>query len=667
MAETYTIEQIGQRVRQRKPEAFGGFSDTQIGERMIQRSPELKSLVAQPKPVETPEKQGLLSRAGSFIAKDVFGGVKEDTNLLGDIFRGTVGSRGLSGVAQLPGKVIGQSGLSKDQVALSQSLGGLSEQTTKLIKSLRTITDPQRKQQLQNLVQSNLQTLKQGGQDVSALEKEVLTPRETIATTLGAGLTALTGSGSTLTGAARSALGKTSVGTLSKFPKLVPGVEKALTVGKGVVPRAVEQAGIGAGFTASENIRAGRDIGENVGTGALVGAALPFGGLGASKIGSKVAPARNKLAQRYIDSLIKPLLRDFSYGKNPGKRIATEGITFNSLEDGVIKVAQRKSEVGSEIDQAVNNFIYKNKPTDISHVIKPIEEEIVKLSKSPRTNQNAIKRLVDVRDDLLGVSDGVITKDLSNMTLPEIVQFKKDVGALTKFTGNASDDAVYNKALKRVYGMTKEEANKINPRLKELNERYADLLTAENAIKYRDKIASRQNIISYPSKTVTGLLAGGGVVTLNPALIVAAVLNVGVEKALSSSAFKTRLAKWLATSTAKERNTIIRDVPVMKNIFDRIFGEEKSALNFKNTIQKTDNKPSYVQIRGLLDSFDQSEGRLLLPEGKPPVNSIVLPAQLRDFGRSSVKGVDAPKTFGKDVSTGRFKRVFTGEKPFNKK
>ena len=75
------------------------------------------------------------------------------------------------------------------------------------------------------------------------------------------------------------------------------------------------------------------------------------------------------------------------------------------------------------------------------------------------------------------------------------------MGNLTKWTGNLSDDQIINKALKQVYGSVKEQMingakslNKdIGQRLERLNEKYADLTSAEIATKYRDKIIQRQN------------------------------------------------------------------------------------------------------------------------------------------------------------------------------
>lgn len=46
MAQTYSIEELGRRVRASDPQTFSGFSDQQIGERILQRKPELQSMVS---------------------------------------------------------------------------------------------------------------------------------------------------------------------------------------------------------------------------------------------------------------------------------------------------------------------------------------------------------------------------------------------------------------------------------------------------------------------------------------------------------------------------------------------------------------------------------------------------------------------------------------------
>jgi hypothetical protein len=538
----------------------------------------------EPQKSQSQEKPSLLKRASSFIKKDVFGGgVTIDTNLAGDIFRSTLGSRGLAGVAQLPGKVIGQAGTIKEQTELSESLGGLSDLTNKLIKNLDKVTDDDAKNKMLAIINSNLETLGAGKEQQDITQKNILSPKDTISTSANAALTALSGSGSVAKGIAMKGAKALPVGS-----GLASNIYKASTVGKSVIPRALEMGAISAGFSASENIRKGENALNNTGLSFGVGMAFPFAGTATSKVVQSLPGQKLKMAEKVVNSLIKPLLKDFSYGKNPGRGVATEGIVFNSLEEGAVKIGDRLKLIGSQMDKIANSK--KGEIIDISDVLSPIDKAIAEAQKTPRTNSALISRLQDAKDDLMGVvrdetGEVVFQKDLSNMTFQEVLDFKRTVGDITKFTGNASDDKLANTALKSVYGGAKTAVNKAAPEMAGLNERWANLKSAEIAIKYRDKIEARQNLISLAPKLLGGGLGSFGIVTMNPAAIGAALLSYGADTLFSSSAFKTRLAKWLAKSSKEERDELIRNAPVIKNILDKIFGKDTDKTSEKEILE----------------------------------------------------------------------------------
>lgn len=52
---TFTVEQIGQRAKERNPQKLQGFSDLEIGQRLVERNPQLKALVPKDKP-DVPKK-----------------------------------------------------------------------------------------------------------------------------------------------------------------------------------------------------------------------------------------------------------------------------------------------------------------------------------------------------------------------------------------------------------------------------------------------------------------------------------------------------------------------------------------------------------------------------------------------------------------------------------
>jgi hypothetical protein len=556
---------------------------------------------AQPE-TKTEEKPGFFKRTASFIAKDIFGGgdKSEGQGKAGEfgktLFRSTVGSEGLAGVAQMPGKVIGQSGLSKDKKALDESRAGLADQTTALIKLIREVEDPERKARLQTMVDSNLETLGMAQGAEKELEEQTLTPRDTISTSANAALFGALGTGKKVSSLAIQGAKALPVGS-----KAASSINKAATVGNKVIPRAIEQGAISTGFSMSSNIRDSRPLMENAAGSFAFGMALPFAGTAASKVNAAIPGARLKASERIVNSLIKPLLKDFSYGKNPGRGVAREGLVFNNLEEGFVKISERLNSIGKQMDSVAQT--HKNEVLDLSGALNPIDEAIARANFAPRVNANLISRLEDAKKDLLQMTTDlsgaeVAGRDLSNMTFKEALEFKRLIGDITKFTGNASDDALVNSSLKQTYGRIKEQLNKVAPEGVTLNERWADLKSAQIAVKYRDKIEARQNLIKFAPKLLGGGLGAIGITTFNPALIASAVLAYGADELLSSAAFKTRLAAWLAKSSAKQRSELIRNLPFLKNVFDRIFGEKRSKPLSADEIKKAlDDLPAGLSTK----------------------------------------------------------------------
>jgi hypothetical protein len=119
----------------------------------------------------------------SFLKGEITG-QPQKTGFFGSLFQETLGSKGVAGFVQNVAKTHSQGAILKESSALNESLGNLAKMTTDAIKKLRTMTDPNAKARLQKLIDSNVQTLKDAGADVSALEKQVVTPGQMAATTL---------------------------------------------------------------------------------------------------------------------------------------------------------------------------------------------------------------------------------------------------------------------------------------------------------------------------------------------------------------------------------------------------------------------------------------------------------------------------------------------------
>lgn len=361
------------------------------------------------------------------------------------------------------------------------------------------------------------------------------------------------------------------VGDVASFALPGTAVTKA-TKGASILTRA---GALGASDALTTTIRQGEFDRDSVDA-AIIGAAFPIVGKGATAAKTAVMPSGKDAGGRIINSLVKPLLKDFSYGKDPGKAVAEAGIVANSLDDLALKIRDVRQATGAQIGEAVarDNGVY-----NAQKAFESIDTAIAEAQKSPRTNAAVIGRLQNLKDDLLQVGeDGLPTRNLENLSAEDLFALKRDVGDLTRWTGNASDDEIVNKALKQTYGNLKGQLDDNVVGVKELNEKYANLLSAENATVYRDKIASRQNLISLSgtqlgtAAAITSAVVSGGAVI--PILIGAS--TGAATEALKSPAVKTRVAAWLASASQKEIKDAFLEAPWLRGaIQTALLGEDE--------------------------------------------------------------------------------------------
>lgn len=307
---------------------------------------------------------------------------------------------------------------------------------------------------------------------------------------------------------------------------------------------------------------------------AIIGAAFPVAG----KVGSAakaLLPSTADAGAKVINSLVKPLLKDFSYGKNPGKAVAEAGIVANSLDDLAVKIKGVKNSVGQQISDLMKT---SSKVFDVSGALDPIDDAITKANNSPRTNAAIITRLQNLKDDILRISDDVPTgRPLNNLSAEDVFELKREIGDLTRWTGNATDDEIVNKALKTTYGNLKSTLDDSIDGIRGLNEKYANLLTAETATIYRDKIAARQGLISFSgmqlgtaAAVASAIVSGGAVVPI----LVGAGAGLTTE-ALKTPAVKTRIAAWLASASRKEIKDAFLEAPWLRGaIQSALLGED---------------------------------------------------------------------------------------------
>lgn len=368
---------------------------------------------------------------------------------------------------------------------------------------------------------------------------------------------------------------------------------------KNLAIRTGESAIIGGGLQASSNLQKGKKLTEGVGLSTVIGGAIPVVGTGLSSAKSAILSKATPTAETFINSLIKPLQKDFAYGKNPARGILNEGIVAKDFDDLTRKVVDRRNLVGQEIGTIGEQIDKSGITLNLVPALNPINSAIDKAAKA--NNTTLFNSLNNVKTALLndlksGVDEkGLPTivkggdKNLISAGYNEARQFLNDISTHTRFTGNPSDDKALNIATKQAYGIVRnimnETADKVNPTLgkqiRNLNERYGDLLSAENAINHRELVLKRQNIlnladrfaipVSIASSIATGLMTGdfskAGIVLL------AQLGTIAGTKALGSTYSKTSIAQFLSRLPQAERQGILNSTPVLKNWYERVTGK----------------------------------------------------------------------------------------------
>lgn len=386
----------------------------------------------------------------------------------------------------------------------------------------------------------------------------------------------------------------------------------------GTAARAAEFGGLGAGLHAAENAETNKPITEGLGSSFVTNALIPpaiEGGLG---LAAKTTALASEQAPRIINSLIKPLLKDFSYGKDPGKAIAELGIIANSPEELLQKVTQTKNVVGRSLSWLGDRLSALSPggklSLDISSALTPIEDAMQKAAKT--NDYSLLHRLESVKRGLMEdlglknteqgaeiVSNGL--KDLKNLDFHDVVQFKRDIGDLTKWTGLRTEDEAVNAALKKSYGIAKETMNtaahELSPELgaamEKMNETYANLTSAEVATKYRDILDKRQSLIGLKAglgglggAIISAVASGGATI---PTLIGSAIATGGtalIDSLASSTAFKTRLANALEKLSPEEIAQVSERLPFIKRLIGSGEKDKESASSVMSYITKSGRK-----------------------------------------------------------------------------
>ena len=306
---------------------------------------------------------------------------------------------------------------------------------------------------------------------------------------------------------------------------------------------------------------------EEATTGALIGAGLSLHGK-AEPFKSNVEGLRD-LAARVINEAVRPSIKRYSYGKDPGRGVARElslrDKTVNSFQELAQFVKDSAQDVGKTISKIVSASHLQNRTADVTGVAKPFNDAINEAIQGGKNNEALVKRLINERDALLyhqtvdengNIVNGE-ARNLSNLSPKEVWDLKSNkVGKNTKWTGNPSDDLVVNAAKKDAYDVLKTALEKQIPSIKPLNDRYGDLTSADIAITHRENLTKAHSKLGLYDRlsAVLGYAVGGH-------NIGGALAGVAINKAMASTAVKSRVAKWLWSASSAERQAMFREFP----------------------------------------------------------------------------------------------------------
>lgn len=366
------------------------------------------------------------------------------------------------------------------------------------------------------------------------------------------------------------------------------------TIGKETLQRTAVGGGVGYGYDVIGNLQSGKS-GTDIlkpGIGTAIGVGLPL------TVGTfrAIGAVTKDLAPRIVNSLVKPKNADFSYGKNPGRTVSEMGITGNNLNDFADNIKSAKDEVGGRIGAVYDNPSNANIRINGTDEISKIDSAIKDAAKGGKNNQNIVTQLQNIKDALLyehGIDESgkiirtsEIPRDLTNLNPKEAFNLKEKVAEATQFTGRPSDDKTVNSVLKDVYGGLKEKLNtKVginNPEIIDLNQKYADLTSAEIATRNRDKIIQRSNMISLTTSgvaaaaaIVSAIVSGGATIPI----VLGTIATGTLEKVLETTAARTRIAAWLGKSSPNVIIKVLQKNPELAPILRRTFPAMASKLS----------------------------------------------------------------------------------------
>lgn len=226
-------------------------------------------------------------KVASFVGSELTGGAKPETlDTLGNFVQGTLGTKGLLGIAQQPGQAIATGIAQNDIVKMHDEQMKAYDKSTELRNKLKTESDPARQELLKKAIKANDEVINNYTENINALNesKSQTNQGEIAGTALNSALLALTsGSGNLGAQAVENAV-KTGLvtDTVGQFLK---------SAATSFVGRSLQTGGIMTGFQVGTNLQEGIPVTEGAKQAFFSGTALPGVLQGTGKVIGKITPS----------------------------------------------------------------------------------------------------------------------------------------------------------------------------------------------------------------------------------------------------------------------------------------------------------------------------------------------------------------------------------------
>jgi len=354
--------------------------------------------------------------------------------------------------------------------------------------------------------------------------------------------------------------GKT--GALLEGTKLAQKFPKAIKI----VPKALKEAGFDFGLTATQQ----GDIDKASIEAGLISLAFPAANILGKKAFDPVKSyLSTKVAPDAINELVRPLVSAFNFGKDPGRGVVKEGIIANTREGLLKGIVVKSKQLGQQVDQKLKTISAEIK-IDIEPLLEPLNTRIGDAFSGGETV--LANRLMDIRSGIknIFIREGPQAGKVAGTNILKLSPFqannlKRKISDRVKWNNQPFDDEA-NAARIQIYRAINDKIDEVVPGAKDLNRRWADLITAEKSLDRTIKMVKKNKFIGLRDLTIGGITGLGAVVAGSPQAFLIGLGAIAGKKGLESTVFRTRLAQQLIKLKPKELEELSRTLPILKAI-----------------------------------------------------------------------------------------------------